>query len=182
MKDWKTFIGWREKTKSGYMLAGAGVVLLVLCAVFLPGRMLWWQQSKEFMQVHEVPAEYYSADQSALARDASAKLTTEERLQLISGVRASETVKASSEEMELSAAQAAVLAREQCGASSRDIQENYKNWYSYKASPYKSVDTVFHTYTAYYWLICFTRYDGKNTIIILMLEDGTIFKQEGEWK
>ena len=171
----------RGKTKPGHILAGAGVIVLVLCAVFLPGRILWLQQSQEFMRVHEVPADYYSADHSALARDASAKLTVEERLQLISGEWASETTKADSEDMDLSAAQAAVLARKQ-GGGSQNIQENYKKWYSYKAAAYKSVDAVFHTYTAYYWIIRFTRYDGGDTVTIHMLEDGTIFKQEGEWK
>ena len=172
----------KSKMKPGHLLAGTGVGLLVLSAIFLPGRMLWWQQSQEFMRVHEVPADYYSADHSALARDASAKLTVEERLQLISGEWESETTRAGSEDMDLSAAQAAVLARNQSGGNSQDAQGNYKNWYSYKASSYKSVDAVFHTYTAYYWVISFTRYDGGNTIIVHMMEDGTVFKQEGEWR
>lgn len=172
----------RGKIKPWCILASTGVALLVLCAVILPGRMLWWQQSQEFMRVHEVPADYYSAGHSALARDASAKLTVEERLRLISGEWESETTQAGSDEMDLSAAQAAVLAKKQCGGDSRNAQGNYKNWYSYKASAYKSVDAVFHTYTAYYWVISFTKYDGRNTVIVHMLEDGTVFEQEGEWK
>lgn len=172
----------RGKIEPGHILAGVGVALLVLCAIFLPGVVLWWQQSQEFMRVHEVPADYYSADHSALARDASAKLTVEERLRLISGEWESETTRAGSEDMDLSAAQAAVLARQQCGGSAQDTRSNYKNWYSYKASSYKSVDVVFHTYTAYYWIISFTRYDRGNTVTVHMLEDGTVFKQEGEWK
>lgn len=171
----------KGKIRPGHILVSTGVALLVLCAILLPGLVLWWQQSQEFMRVHEVPADYYSADHSALARDASAKLTVEERLQLISGEWESETTRAGSEDMDLSAAQAAILAREQCGGS-KDARENYKKWYSYKATPYKSVDAVFHTYTAYYWVIHFTRYDGEASVIIYMLEDGTVFKQEGEWK
>lgn len=41
-------------------------------------------------------------------------------------------------------------------------------------------DMVFWTYTAYYWEICFRRYDGSENHTVCILDDGTVFFAEAE--
>lgn len=44
------------------------------------------------------------------------------------------------------------------------------------------MDTTFHTYSAYYWKLVFTKYDGTEKHMVFLLEDGTVLLAEAEGK
>ncbi len=158
-----------------------GVVVFLICAFFLPGYLLLWQSRMEQGTVATVSKESYQAEGSALAREASARLSKEEKLRLVRGEWESEISEAGEFEMQLQGYEAVRLARQQAqkmfqeGNFPADLSELYQNWYGWQVTPYKAVDTTFHTYTAYYWEIVFERFDQKQSYTVRMLEDGTIF-------
>lgn len=159
-----------------------GIAVLLCMAVFVPGEFLMWQSRAALEQVSMVPKESYQAEDSALAREASAKLSKEEKLRLIQGTWESEKSEAEDYEMQLQTYEAVMLAREKTaelykeGQFGVDLSGVYQNWYGWKARAYKVVDTTFHTYTAYYWEITFEKYDRTESYVVRMLEDGTIFE------
>lgn len=156
-------------------------ILLAMGGIFLPGRILAWQSDAELNVVSEVPKQYSLEVSTAMARNASANLKMNERLQLIAGKWTSNVSVADTYEMETQDYEAIALARE-------GVQELYKNdlypesvsseygsWYTWEATPYKAVDATFHTYTAYFWKVNFRKYNGLENHQVYMLEDGTIF-------
>lgn len=161
----------------------AAVLIAVPAGIILPGRVLTIQGEQEYNQVGAVP-EQYLASSSAMAKNASTNLKTTERLRLITGQWESERTEAKSFEMEQEDYEAVALVR--AGMKELydshlypiDLSSDYSNWYTWAAKSYKAVDTTFHTYTAYYWIIHFEKYDGSETHIIHMLDDGTIFLAE----
>ena len=100
----------------------------------------------------------------------------------------SETQEAYSYEMTLKDYEAAALARDsmeaiyQKGQYPSDLASSYANWYTWEAFPEKAVDTTFHTYSAYYWKLIFTKYDGTEKHAVFLLEDGTVLLAEAEGK
>lgn len=160
----------------------SGIMILLCTALFLPGEILLHKSSRELDVVNTVSKGSYQSEDSALAREASAKLSGEEKLQLIRGEWESETSGAEDYEMQLRKYEAVQLAREKIAALHKegkfptDLSKLYQNWFGWQAEPYKAVDTTFHTYTAYYWRIRFERFDRDQTYTVCMLEDGTIFE------
>lgn len=158
----------------------ASVIIIVLSGIILPGNILALQEKKEYDQINAVEAQYL-ASSSAMARNVSSNLSTCERLQLIAGQWQSDIQEAKSYEMEQEGYEAVILARKKMKELYErrqypaDLSSKYANWYNWNASPYKAVDTTFHSYTAYYWVIQFEKYDKTETHTIQMLEDGTIF-------
>ena len=143
----------------------AGTLLVVLTGIFLPGILIEGQERKAVGEVQAVPAQYIASD-SLLAKEASESLKLNDRIQLITGQWESETQEAYSYEMTLKDYEAAALARDsmeaiyQKGQYPSDLASSYANWYTWEAFPEKAVDTTFHTYSAYYWKLIFTKYDG----------------------
>ena len=161
-----------------------GGIFIFLCIAFvMPGEILMQQSSRELDVVKMVSKESYQSEDSALAREASAKLSREERMQLIRGELESEISEAGEYEMQLQEYEAVQLAREKIaglykgGKFPADLSKLYQNWHGWQAKPYKAVDTTFHTYTAYYWEIVFERFDQTQAYTVWMLEDGTIFER-----
>lgn len=163
-------------------------MIIASCGIFLPGRILIWQSNLENNTVKAVSQEYYSAASSATARNASLNLKTIERLQLITGQWASTTEQITSYEMEIEDYEAVELAKTAIADLyekkyyPEEIQTRYGNWYTWKAVPYKAVDTTFGIYTAYYWKIEFSKYDETAKHTVYMLEDGTVFLAQMEQK
>ena len=62
------------------------------------------------------------------------------------------------------------------------IDPDYSNWYTWEAAAKKASDNTFNTYTAYYWIIRFEKYDGTQNHTIWMLEDGTIIMAKAHMK
>ncbi len=156
-------------------------VLIVLLAVFLPGQVLDMQGKAMLSQVQTVSKDTYASERTAMARRASSRLQVGEKLQLIDGSWESEISEAEPEEMELSEPEAVQLAREKMEELHTErkypvgIESGYNNWYSFQATPYKAVETTFHTYGAYFWKIQFEKYDKSEENMVWILEDGTVF-------
>ena len=160
----------------------SGMAVFLCCAFFLPGQILLWESGREIDNVTTVPKESYQSEDSALAKEASARLSNEEKLRLITGEWESEISEAGDFEMQLQGYEAVRMAREKMQALYKkgefpvDLSELYQNWYGWQVTPYKAVDATFHTYTAYYWEIVFERFDRQKNYTVWMLEDGTIFE------
>ena len=150
----------------------AGTLLVVLTGIFLPGILIEGQERKAVGEVQE----------------ASESLKLNDRIQLITGQWESETQEAYSYEMTLKDYEAAALARDsmeaiyQKGQYPSDLASSYANWYTWEAFSEKAVDTTFHTYSAYYWKLIFTKYDGTEKHAVFLLEDGTVLLAEAEGK
>lgn len=163
----------------------AGTLLVVLTGIFLPGILIEGQERKAVGEVQAVPAQYIASD-SLLAKEASESLKLNDRIQLITGQWESETQEAYSYEMTLKDYEAAALARDsmeaiyQKGQYPSDLASSYANWYTWEAFPEKALDTTFHTYSAYYWKLVFTKYDGTEKHMVFLLEDGTVLLAEAE--
>lgn len=154
---------------------------------FSAGNLIEGQERKAVGEVQAVPAQYIASD-SLLAKEASESLKLNDRIQLITGQWESETQEAYSYEMTLKDYEAAALARDsmeaiyQKGQYPSDLASSYANWYTWEAFPEKAVDTTFHTYSAYYWKLIFTKYDGTEKHAVFLLEDGTVLLAEAEGK
>lgn len=175
----------REK-RHFYKIVYLVVCVLVLCGTLLPGHFLVQQSKGELARVSAVPAEYYSAANLAVARNASAQLGSYQKLQLITGEWESFIRDAASYEITLADYEAAAMAKEQIeilyqkGIYPNNLKSDYENWYTWDAKTYKAVDATFATYVAYYWDISFQKYDGSESHRVCMLEDGTIFLAEAD--
>ena len=157
---------------------------VLLAGIFLPGVFLNIKSQKTENEVHAVPKKYLSSS-AAMARSASLNLKNSERLELVAGKWDSDTEAAENYEMAQTDYEAVMLAKE--GLKKLYDQklypldmEGYGRWYSWEAVPYTAVDTTFHTYTAFYWVISFQKYDSTDIHEIRMLDDGTIFMAYAE--
>ena len=167
----------------GNMKFGIILVLTLLCigiGIWLPGQPFEMQEdSKEMKNVEQVPQEYL-ASSTAVSRNASLNLKTEEKIGLICGTWDSVNKRITVSDMEQKEYQAVKIARTavkklyDAGLYPEDISSLYSNWYSWKTEAYEAVDTTFQTYAAYYWKITFVKYDETETHTIWMLEDGTV--------
>ena len=166
--------------KRGNILFFVIAIAVALTGIILPGKLLTLQEKQEYNQIEAVPEEYLTSS-SALAKNVSSNLKTSERLQLIAGQWESENQEAKPYEMDMEDYEAVRHAREEMkelyerGLYPVDLSSKYANWYAWTATSYMAVDTTFHTYAAYYWIISFEKYDGTETHTIWMLDDGTIF-------
>ncbi|MCM1105712.1 MAG: hypothetical protein NC355_02090 [Blautia sp.] len=157
------------------------LALTLLAGIFLPGKMNTARMYADTNQVLRVPEQYLPSG-SVMARSASENLTKEERLRLIRGEWDSVTTRAEDFEMLWSASEAVTAARQELkrlydkGEYPVDLS-GYGNWYTWTAVPYKAVDTTFGTYSAYYWVITFEKYDGTDAREICILENGNIFEK-----
>lgn len=170
-----------NKRKWTMIITSIFVMGIAVCGIFLPGRILTWQSNLENDLVKKVSQEQYSSASAAIARAASMNLQTSEKLQLIAGQWESTTTQIDAFEMEMEDYEAVALARE--GIANlvenhyypKEISSEYGNWFTWKATSFKAVDTTFEIYTAYYWKIEFSKYDDGAKHTVYMLEDGTIF-------
>lgn len=162
-----------------------GALIAVVAGLFLPDTLFAVQEQNEYTQVSAVDKKYV-ASSSSLARTVSENLTTYDRLQMAAGQWESERQTAEDYEMEQEDYEVIALARSKIkelydvGMYPVDLSSEYANWYTWTITPYKIVDTTFHTYTAYCWEIRFEKYDKSETHIIRMIEDGTIYMAKAE--
>lgn len=173
-----------RKQKIIYKAIFALTFLIVAAGIILPGGMLKLWSSSRTGKVQPVPEEAYSAVGSALSRNMSENLSIYERLQLISGKWESSISEADRYDMMLEPYEALEMVRQTMGSMydlglyPDDLRGTYRNWYTWKAFPYRAVDSVFHTYAAYFWKFCFYCYDSSESHTVYVLEDGTVFLAE----
>ncbi|MBP3621463.1 MAG: hypothetical protein J6J16_06865 [Lachnospiraceae bacterium] len=158
--------------------------LVVVASFILPGYLLDKKADSQISVVSFAPEEYYLSSNTVMARNNSEKLSSLDKLNLISGKWASNYTECSTSEAFLSEIDAVNLATAQInkyydlGVYPESLFSNYNNWYSWSSKVYRYTDSSFNTYTAYLWVITFTKYDNSATHKIAMTEDGIIISAE----
>lgn len=152
---------------------------VILAGIFLPGILLHYTFQSDLNKISSVPKEYYISS-SVISKNASAKLTEYEKMKLISGAWESIEKPVDSNQSNITELEAANLAK----AAVEELYQNllypyhfessYGNWYSWDASLYQCTEINFNTYTTYYWLITFYKYDSSETHKVLITENGTL--------
>lgn len=156
------------------------VPVIVLAGILLPGILLHLIFSMNLGKVLPAPRDYYIASNSVISKNASSKLTEYEKMKLISGAWESTETPVDSSQSDITEIKAIDFAKKaveelyQSTLYPYHFDSSYGNWYSWDAELYQCTESTFHTYTAYYWLIHFYKYDDTETHTILMTENGTL--------
>ena len=164
-----------KKDSFKLIIMSVAVICIVIAGIVVPGIVLEANQKSEHDHVAKVPKSYLPSG-SVMAKEASANLKLSEKLSLIDGQWDSTTDDAASYEMDEQDYQAVAT----CRKSMEKL--DYSNWYTWEAAAKKASDNTFNTYTAYYWIIRFEKYDGTQNHTIWMLEDGTIIMAKAHMK
>ena len=158
----------------------ASFIFITLLGISLPGILLHVTFSSQLDSVNPISAELYSKSNSAIARNASMKLTEYERMKLISGSWASTQTEVNVSHSNISEVEAVQLARDaiselySADAYPYNFDSAYDNWYSWETKCYQCIESSFKTYSAYYWRITFYRYDTDEMHEVLITENGTL--------
>lgn len=163
-------------------------LLIAGCAVFLPDFLIHKEIDSHYDKVNDVPSDYYSGPSESIIKNASTLLTTEQCLQLISGVWDSEIRPVSSEDCNITdfgiktLTVAHVNGLYTKGLYPCSLSSDTDNWYAWEAKPYRALDKTFRTYAAYFWDITFTKYDNSETHRFIVSENGDILYAEATTK
>lgn len=166
------------------VLCFALTIAAVLSGILVPKLLLSQKVKAQMSVVETAPEDYYLASSTIMARKASEQLSSLDRIKLIAGTWESTSVKCSTNDGFLNESEAVKLAKQQLehlydtGVYPYSLSSSYRNWYSWSTSLYQYTDTAFSTYTAYLWIIEFTKFDNSLTHTILMTENGTILNAE----
>jgi hypothetical protein len=169
-----------KKNRLMYCIIIPLTIIAALSGIFLPEIILKHKGQDILNTAESAPLEYYSAASSVVARNSSAKLSEFQKMQLISGAWDSRDSEASQDESRITEYEAVNLAQTALGSLydaglyPSTISSDYGNWYSWTANCYKATDTTFNTYTSYYWIISFSRYDETESHTVLMTEEGSV--------
>ena len=161
-----------------------GAVILCVCAVassFLVPQFLLNREKKNGTDIiYVAPESYYVESGNAMARNTSSNLTSLEQVKLISGDWESTGAQCALDQGFLTENEAVQLARYSLnnfynmGVFPYSTDANYNNWCSWESKLYCYTDTLFNTYTAYLWVITFTKFDNSSTHTVYMTEKGVI--------
>lgn len=176
-----------KKDSFKLIIMSVAVICIVIAGIMVPGIVLEANQKSEHDHVAKVPKGYLPSG-SVMAKEASANLKLSEKLSLIDGQWDSTTDDAASYEMDEQDYQAVATCRKSIEKLYEEklypvnLSPDYSNWYTWEAAAKKASDNTFNTYTAYYWIIRFEKYDGTQNHTIWMLEDGTIIMAKAHMK
>ena len=176
-----------KKDSFKLIIMSVAVICIVIAGIMVPGIVLEANQKSEHDHVAKVPKSYLPSG-SVMAKEASANLKLSEKLSLIDGQWDSTTDDAASYEMDEQDYQAVATCRKSMEKLYDEklypvnLSPDYSNWYTWEAAAKKASDNTFNTYTAYYWIIRFEKYDGTQNHTIWMLEDGTIIMAKAHMK
>lgn len=159
-------------------------VLIVACSLIVPKLLLDRKGQAVTDKIIQAPESYYIESGNAMARNTSSSLTSLEQIKLISGAWESTGAACDLDEGFLTENEAVLLARKSLdsyysmGIFPYSESANYNNWCSWDAKLYRYTDNLFNTYSAYMWVITFTRFDGAVTHTIHMTENGVILNAQ----
>lgn len=176
-----------KKDSFKLIIMSVAVICIVIAGIMVPGIVLEANQKSEHDHVAKVPKSYLPSG-SVMAKEASVNLKLSEKLSLIDGQWDSTTDDAASYEMDEQDYQAVATCRKSIEKLYEEklypvnLSPDYSNWYTWEAAAKKASDNTFNTYTAYYWIIRFEKYDGTQNHTIWMLEDGTIIMAKAHMK
>ncbi len=170
--------------KKGINKLVLGMLLLCITAVtasfFIPDLLLKKRRASSTNHIYVAPESYYVESGNAMARNTSSNLTSLEQVKLISGVWESTGVECSTDQGFLTENEAVDMARGclntfyNIGVFPYASAANYNNWCSWDAKLYCYTDNLFNTYSAYLWVISFTKFDNSVTHTVYMTEKGVI--------
>jgi len=155
-------------------------ILVTVLGIVLPGLLLHITFSSKLGAVSPISTDLYDTSNSAIAKNASMKLTEYERMKLISGSWASTQTEIDTSSANISEVNAVELARAAvselytANAYPYHFDSTYDNWYSWKTNCYQCIEASFQTYSAYYWKVTFYRYDTDEVHEVLITENGTL--------
>lgn len=155
-------------------------ILVTVLGIVLPGLLLHITFSSKLGAVSPISTDLYNTSNSAIAKNASMKLTEYERMKLISGSWASTQIEVNTSNTNISEVEAVKLARTAvselytANVYPYHFDSTYDNWYSWKTSCYQCIESSFQTYSAYYWKVTFYRYDTDEVHEVLITENGTL--------
>ncbi len=155
-------------------------ILVTVLGIVLPGLLLHITFSSKLGAVSPISTDLYDTSNSAIAKNASMKLTEYERMKLISGSWASTQTEIDTSSANISEVDAVELARAAvselytANAYPYHFDSTYDNWYSWKTNCYQCIEASFQTYSAYYWKVTFYRYDTDEVHEVLITDNGTL--------
>ncbi|MDE5965659.1 MAG: hypothetical protein K2G89_02370 [Lachnospiraceae bacterium] len=168
-----------QKNKKTYFYITL-TLMFALAGILVPGIILTRKNNAIVNHAATLSKNYYSGTTSTISRNASAQLSTYQKMELISGAWESNTLTVEPEESTLTEYEAVNLALEslyelyQHGNYPSELSPSFKNWCTWTATLYKATDSSFHTYCAYYWKLVFDKYDASETHTAFIMEDGTL--------
>lgn len=154
--------------------------IVTLLGIFLPGFLLHHTFETNLDTIQAVPENQYNSPNSAMAKNASAKLSEYEQIKLIAGTWDSNRIPVNSSEANITETQAVELARTaveelyQTGGYPYHFQQEYGNWYSWSAQCFQCTENAFNTYTAYCYLVSFYHYSSNKCHDVLITENGAL--------
>ena len=155
-------------------------LIVTLLGIFLPGFLLHHTFETDLDTIQAVPENQYNSPNSAMARNASAKLSEYEQIKLIAGTWDSNRIPVNSSEANITDMQAVELAKTaveelyKTGGYPYHFQPEYDNWYSWSAQCFQCTENTFNTYTAYCYLVTFYRYNSDECHDVLITENGAL--------
>lgn len=171
-----------KPSKINKLFMGAVIicVLTVTSSLLVPQFLLNQEKKKGTDIIYIAPESYYVESGNAMARNTSSNLTSLEQIKLISGDWESTGTECSLDQGFLTENEAVHLARYSLndfynmGVFPYSTNANYNNWCSWEAKLYCYTDNLFNTYSAYLWVITFTKFDNSSTHTVYMTEKGVI--------
>lgn len=162
------------------LLSIAVCAITVAASFFIPDLLLRNHKTNTSGKIIVAPESYYVESGNAMARNTSSNLTSLEQIKLISGAWESTGSSCSLDQGFLTENEAVELARYSLndfydiGVFPYATDANYNNWCSWDAQLYCYTDSLFNTYSAYLWVISFTRFDNSVTHTVYMTEKGVV--------
>ncbi len=155
-------------------------IIAVVASLSVPDLLLSKTKENSTNIIAIAPESYYVESGNAMARNASSNLSSLDQIKLISGAWESNESVCGLDQGFLTENEAIQLARYSLdifydlGVFPYSSSSNYNNWCSWDAKLYCYTDSLFNTYSAYLWVISFTRFDNSVTHTIYMTENGVI--------
>lgn len=155
-------------------------IVTVVASLVVPDFLLIRKREASTNQISIAPESYYVESGNAMARNTSSNLTSLEQIKLISGAWESTETTCDLDQGFLTENEAVDLARSNLntfydmGVFPYSSNANYNNWCSWDAKLYCYTDSLFNTYSAYLWVITFTKFDNSTTHTVYMTEKGVI--------
>lgn len=156
------------------------VIIAVCASLFLPSYLLNRKINRKLGESIQAPNEYYNASASSLSKAMSERLSFSQKLDLITGEwpREIEEIAVSESEYNptnyVNLAKIGIASLYSTGDYESSLSTDIDNWYTYDTQLFLCTDATFDTYSAYYWVITFTKYDQSRKHNILMMDDGSV--------
>lgn len=156
------------------------VIIIACCSLFLPSFMLNRKLEKDLNKTMQAPKEYYNTSTSAISKELSSQMSSYEKMELITGIWPREIQEVSISDTDFNVWDYIDEAKSDINnlylkeLYTSQITTDYNNWYTFDARLYLCTDTTFNTYSTYYWILTFTKYDRSQVHHVLLTNDGVL--------